>query len=108
MENFRDYLVSQKDAIPTEVRGTLVQQTTVTAADLATQKEFVGNVVVTGTAEELATIDGLQVTGDLIVETTTDAPITISNTTVGGDLVLSNVGGEVTLVNTIVDGDTIN
>ncbi|OCS88769.1 bifunctional metallophosphatase/5'-nucleotidase [Caryophanon tenue] len=107
-ENFRDYLVSQKDAIPTEVRGTLVQQTTVTAADLATQKEFVGNVVVTGTAEELATIDGLQVTGDLIVETTTDAPITISNTTVGGDLVLSNVGGEVTLVNTIVDGDTIN
>ena len=105
-ENFRDYLVSQKDAIPTAVRGTLVEVKALTAADFATQKEIDGDIVIEDTAENLAEIDGLHVNGNVTILPTTDGALTIKNATITGDLNITAVE-EATLDNVTVDGSII-
>lgn len=105
-ENFRDYLVSQKDAIPTAVRGTLVEVKALTAADFATQKEFDGDIVIEDTAGNLAEIDGLCVNGNVTILPTTDGALTIKNATITGDLNITAVE-EATLDNVTVDGSII-
>ncbi|OCS90903.1 hypothetical protein A6K76_01535 [Caryophanon latum] len=106
-ENFRDYLVREKDRIPTEVRGTLVSVKVVTAEQLAQLGDYSGDVIIEDTAAALAQIDGLTVDGNVTIRTTTAGSMTINNATISGDLNITAVDGEVTLNNVEVAGDTI-
>lgn len=106
-ENFRDYLVREKDRIPTEVRGTLVPVKVVTADELAQLGDYSGDVIIEDTVEALAQIDGLTVDGNVTIRSTTAGNVTINNATISGDLNMTAVDGEVTLNNVEVAGDTI-
>ncbi|MEE1132971.1 MAG: 5'-nucleotidase C-terminal domain-containing protein [Caryophanon sp.] len=106
-ENFRDYLVREKDRIPTEVRGTLVPVKVVTAEELAQLGDYSGDVIIEDTAAALAQIDGLTVDGNVTIRSTTAGNVTINNATISGDLNITAVDGEVTLNNVEVAGDTI-
>ena len=106
-ENFRDYLVSQKDQIPTTVRGTLVAAKVVTAEQLQTTTTYDGNIVIKDTSEALSAMNGVTVNGNVTIIPTTAGGVTLTNMKITGNLDVSQVDGVVTLDDVDVAGDTI-